>query len=349
MKHNPYSLMFGKEPGQMIDRVVQRDEVVESFVSSEPSQMVYMVAGVRGSGKTVFLTDIMGRFKKEKDWIVVQLNPERDLLTALLAKLCSDNTLVRILKNAKLNLSFFGLSISTSQTEPPITDVEAALSKVLEQIKKHGRRVLIAIDEVSNNPNVKTFAAAYQILVQQGLPVFLIMTGLYDNIYNLQNEKTLTFLYRAPKLQLKALNTGSMAGSYLRTLDVSENTARKMAQLTKGYAFAFQVLGYYAFQEEGDYQKAIGPTRLYLDEYVYEKIWIELSARDKDILYALAETSSGAVAEIREKLSMKPNEFAPYRERLIRKGVVDGGERGRLEFSLPFFDEYVLDHYRDII
>ena len=343
--NNPFSLMFGKEPGQMIDRVAQRDEVVETFLSPEPSQMVYMVAGVRGSGKTVFLTDIMGRFRDMEDWIVIQLNPERDLLQALLAKLCADNALVKILKNAKINLSFFGLGISVEHGDPPITDVEAALARVLEQVKKHGKRVLVSIDEVSNNQNIKTFVAAYQILIQQELPVFLVMTGLYDNIHNLQNEKTLTFLYRAPKLQLKALNIGSMAGSYCRTLGVSEETARKMAQLTKGYAFAFQVLGYYAFQEDGDYQKAIAPVRLYLDEYVYEKIWMELSPRDKDMLYALAETDSGMVADIRNRLNMKPNEFAPYRDRLIRKGIVDGGERGRLEFALPFFEEYVLDHY----
>ncbi|MBR6173267.1 MAG: ATP-binding protein [Eubacterium sp.] len=345
MKNNPFSLMFGKEPGQMIDRVVQRDEVVETFLSLEPSQMVYMVAGVRGSGKTVFLTDIMNIFRKQKDWIVLQLNPERDLLQALLAKLCAESAIIKILKNTSLNLSFFGLGVTVERNEPPITDVEAALTGVLEQVKKNGKRVLIAIDEVSNNPNIKTFSAAYQIFVQQELPVFLVMTGLYENIYNLQNEKTLTFLYRAPKLRLRALNIGSMAASYLRTLDISEETARKMAQLTKGYAFAFQVLGYYTFQNDGDYEKAIAPTRLYLEEYVYERIWMDLSARDRKILYVITQTPSCTVMEVREKLEMKPNEFAPYRERLIRKGILDGSERGMLYFSLPFIEEYVVDHY----
>ena len=31
------------------------------------------------------------------------------------------------------------------------------------------------------------------------LPCVLVMAGLFDNISNLQNEKSLTFLYRAPK------------------------------------------------------------------------------------------------------------------------------------------------------
>ena len=42
---------------------------------------------------------------------------------------------------------------------------------------------------------------------------------------------------------------------------------------------------------------------------------------------------------------MKPNEFAPYRERLIRKGVVDGSTRGYLSLTLPMFDEYIKDHF----
>ena len=339
--------MFGKEPGQMINRIVTREEVIDTFQSEIPSQMLYMVTGVRGAGKTVFMTDIMNYFREEKEWIVVQLNPERDLLQALLGKLCMDNSLDKILKSAKMNLSFFGLGVTVGQGEQQITDVEVALARVLEQIKKHGKRVLIAIDEISNTENVRIFAAAYQILIQQDLPVFLIMTGLYENIYSLQNEKTLTFLYRAPKQYLKALNIGSMAGSYRKALGVSEEDAREMARLTKGYAFAFQVLGYYTFLHEGKYEDAIGEVRQCMDEYVYDKVWSELSQKDKAVLYTLCETPSGNVTEVREKMGLKSNEFAPYRDRLIRKGLVDGTERGVLRFTLPFFTDYVVEHYID--
>ena len=39
-----------------------------------------MITGVRRSGKTVMLTDISKHFKNEKDWIVIELNPDRDML-----------------------------------------------------------------------------------------------------------------------------------------------------------------------------------------------------------------------------------------------------------------------------
>ena len=43
-----------------------------------------MITGVRGSGKTVFMTDISKQIKEDESWIVVELNPEKDLPVFLL-------------------------------------------------------------------------------------------------------------------------------------------------------------------------------------------------------------------------------------------------------------------------
>ena len=40
---------------------------------------------------------------------------------------------------------------------------------------------------------------------------------------------------------------------------------------------------------------------------------------------------------------METNIFSTYRERLIRKGVINGETRGYVKMILPFFKEYVLD------
>ena len=118
-----------------------------------------------------------------------------------------------------------------------------------------------------------------------------------------------------------------------------------MAMLTRGYPFAFQVLGYYTFQNDGDYKSALINYRQHLEEYVYDKIWSELSAKDRKVLYVATKTENGKIAEIREMLKMESNEFSPYRERLIKKGLLNGDERGYVKFELPLFEEYVKDHY----
>lgn len=341
---NPYTLTFGKEPTQLIARSSQSQQVIDSFLGDPSTQQVYMVTGIRGSGKTVFMTETARRLTAEKDWICVELNPERDLLTSLAAKLSSENELARIFQSAEINLSFFGFGLEVKGAAP-ITEIETALEKMLRSLKKKGKRLLVCIDEVTNTPQMKAFAAAFQIFLRQDLPVFLLMTGLFENISALQNEKSLTFLYRAPKIPLGPLNIGTIAEDYRMVLRLNEDEGLALAKLTKGYSFAFQVLGYFTWEHLDDSQKSQRLAREYLDEYAYDKVWSELSRKDREVLYGIAKVKSGNIGAIRETLGMSTNQFNPYRQRLIRKGIISGEERGYVRMLLPFFDQYVLAHY----
>ena len=69
------------------------------------------------------------------------------------------------------------------------------------------------------------------------------MTGLLENIYKLQNENTLTFLYRASKIVLGALNYTAVRKKYMDVFGLDMEEAEEMAGLTGGYPFAFQEIG----------------------------------------------------------------------------------------------------------
>ena len=341
---NPFTLDFGREPYEMIPRSLLMDDIFRSFTDEHPSVHVNIITGVRGSGKTVFMTSLCKRFQQEKDWIVIELNPDRDLLQNFAARLYDEKSLKDIFRSAKINLSAFGVGVEIEGSEP-ISDIEVALERMLINLKKHHKKILIAIDEVSASSNMKVFASAFQILMRQDLPLFLLMTGLYENIRALQDQKTLTFLYRAPRLALSPLNIGRMAGSYARIFGLDQDQALEMARKTKGYSFAFQVLGYFTWLYRNDSNRINGEFRQYLDEYVYEKIWTELSRTDRKVLYALASTPNGAIISVRKKLNMNSNQFTPYRTRLIRKGIINGEIHGTIYFELPLFDEFVLQNY----
>lgn len=45
---------------------------------------------------------------------------------------------------------------------------------------------------------------------------------------------------------------------------------------------------------------------------------------------------------------MASNEYAPYRDRIVKKGILDGSERGTLKFTLPLFEDYVISTYDDL-
>lgn len=339
---NPFTIVFGRKPMEMIERFPQRHEILENFTSENANQQIYMITGIRGSGKTVLMTSIATELQQDKDWIAVDLNPETDLLHGLAARLSNHAICRTWFEQAKLNLSYLGLGVSI-EGAAPITDMETAVLRMVESIGKHRKRLLITIDEATNTKQMRIFAAFFQIMLRQNLPVFLLMTGLYENIYELQSEKTLTFLYRAPKIQLQALEMNAIRIRYQAIFRIPESNAVEMARLTGGYPFAFQLLGYLTWNRGGHYHEVLQDYQQSLYEYVYQKIWAELSSKDRKVLLGIAEAKDATVKSIKEKLEMTDNEWAPYRQRLVRKGVVDGSERGLLRLTLPFFADFVRD------
>jgi hypothetical protein len=300
-----------------------------------------MITGVRGSGKTVMMTNIADEIRADESWIVVELNPMRDLLQSLAAKIYGIPEMHARFLKARLDFSAFGLGVSIEDAVP-VTDIESVIERMLEQIQQDGKRLLITIDEAANSENIRIFASSFQIFIRRDYPIYLLMTGLYENLYDLQNDKSLTFLYRAPKLMLEPLNYTAVRKHYMDIFGLDMETAEKMTVLTKGYPFAFQVLGYlYWENREKDIDDILPEYDQYLEEYVYGKIWSELSELDKKVLLEISVNQESRVLCIRERLQMKSELFAVYRERLKRKGVIDTREYGKIRLLLPRFAEFV--------
>lgn len=342
MNNNPFTLAFGKKPLQYVSRIVQTDQIVEDYVADLVTNQIYMVTGVRGSGKTVMMTNIAGILAERNDWIVVELNATRDLLQSLASKLYAVPKLHECFLKARLDFSAFGLGV-TIENAAPVTDVEDMVAKMLDQIRKQGMRLLITIDEVVYSEQMKVFVSAFQIFMRQDYPIFLLMTGLYENIYELQNDKSLTFLYRAPKIILEPLSLTAVCQHYMDIFRLDKESAGKMAALTRGYPFAFQVLGYlyWEHRDTKTMQEILPEYDQYLEEYVYSKIWSEMSEKDKEIMQKLAESGEIKVKDLREQLEMSSEQFSVYRERLKRKGVIDTRKYGKISMALPRFEEFI--------
>lgn len=341
--NNPFTLSFGKKPLQYVSRISQTGEIVENFKAPQPSNQIYMITGVRGSGKTVMMTGIANELKELEEWVVVELNPTRDLLQSLGAKLYSLPEMHAHFVQAKIDLSVLGIGESV-ESAAPVTDIENAIELMLAELQRKQKRLLITIDEITNCEFIRIFASSFQIFLRQDYPIFLLMTGLYDNIYNLQNENALTFLYRAPKMILEPLNYTAVRKRYMDIFGLDMEKAGEMAGLTKGYPFAFQVLGYLYWENRGKrtLEEILPEYDQYLEEYVYSKIWSEVSAKDREILRVMSETGATKVKHIREKAGMNSELFSVYRDRLKRKGILDTGTYGEVSFALPRFSEFVL-------
>lgn len=341
MKNNPFTIAFGREPNNVIKRRKQINQIRDTFLSDNPMTYAYVITGVRGSGKTVLLSGICNEFKKEDDWIVIELNPDRNMLESFAAKLYENSHLKYKFLEKELSFSFHGLTL-TLTGKNPVFDVENLLEKMLTILNKHNKKVLVAIDEVSNNKEVRTFIHSFQILNRQQLPIFLLMTGLYENVKNLENDKTLTFLYRAPKIDIDPLDLLQIKNEYINALGVSNDTAIKLSKLTSGYAFGYQTLGYLMFESNNQLDdRLLNKYDEYLKEFVYDKVWSELSNTYRKILKCLGENETGDVETIYKAVGMKKSTFSFYRDRLIKSGIIYSTGWGFVDFALPRFKEFI--------
>ena len=343
MKYNPFSIVFGKEPMMYINSSNQFETIKNNYLSDNPFTTTYLITGVRGCGKTVLLTKTERFFESLEDWIVVELNPETDMLEYLASNIYEKcNIKYKFLKK-EFSFSFSGASFSIAG-EKPVSNVITLLESMLDILSKKNKKVLICIDDVYSNQYVKTFVQQYQIFIRKDYPLFLLMTGLFENVRNLQNEKSLTFLYRSPQISVGSLSLISIAESFETTLGVKKEDAIQMAKLTNGYAFAYQALGYVMVENNKTKidDSVIKDYDGILREYVYEKVYSDLPIVEKKIVNSLASQEEGKISEVMIELNMNKENISQYRDRLLKKGILVSNGWGLLDFALPRFKEFVI-------
>ena len=344
MSNNPFSLSFGKSPNELISRYDYANQIISTFNSDNPVSNAYLIEGVRGCGKTVLMTSIEKELAQEKNWIIIDLNSTQDLLSDFAIKLVdSCKKLTDIFKKG-FNLSVAGFGIGINGEEQNRNSV-SIICELLEKLSKKNKKVLITIDEVMNGDNMRHFASEFQILLRKDFQIFLLMTGLYENIYAIQNDPALTFLLRTPKIKLEPLSLAQITKVYKNVFNTDDETSKKLAQITKGYAFAFQALGllYFDYKDSLSLDKILLKFDDLLDDFVYRKIWEGLSNQDKNVLLAITD-SKIQVGDVCKKLNMTSATFSKYRERLLNRGIIHSPQHGYVEIILPRFNE-IINYY----
>ena len=330
-----FTLTFGQEPSSYIKRDITAKQICDDFFLDYPLSHVYFISGVRGSGKTVLLTTIAKEISNKKDWIVVDVNPNREMLSQVAAGLYESASVKHLFISANFSISFKGFGLTIEGREP-VSNIKSVVEKMLNVLKKHNKRVLITIDEISNNSYTKSFVHDFQSLLREEYPLFLLMTGLFENVNLLQNNKNLTFLYRAPKVELKPLKIELIEKEYQKVFDdVDKSTIKELANLTKGYAFAYQVIGY-LFSKYGKIEKIYDELDSYLSIYVYDKIWEALPQNEKRLLLSF-KSEEETTENIINSSNFSLKEYSVYRDRLIKRGLLSNDGVGKLSFALPRF------------
>ena len=350
---NPFTTTFSKIPDYTYIPTDQVREIVENFEYEKPSESLYKITGVRGSGKTVLLAKIEEEMSSEmhqKDgWIVYRLSPSRDLIHQLASMLYKESFIKENFKGRSINISANvlgtggGIGVSTTDQDE-LFDIGVELDEMLKKATEHRKKIFIGIDEVSKTPEMIVFASEFGKWLRAGYSVYMVCTGLYENIEQLYNVKNLTFFRRATTVKTEPLNLIRMTQMYQQKLTINKEEAKVLAETTKGYPYAFQELGVLFFKKHktDKIEDIVEQLKTELFAYAYEKIWEEMSMEDRALAKLLVEKEECKREDIVARME-KPGNYSIYRDRLLKRGIIVS-RRSYISLALPFFEDYIQEY-----
>ncbi len=331
------------------------DEIIMNFESDESSKYVYKIVGLRGSGKSVEYSLVMNHFRRRDKWLVYALSAGGNPVQTLISQLSKERFV-----NSKITTESFsatakaggklaaisadaGINAAVNITENAnYYSDETELKEMLNKANSKGYKVLIGIDDIAKTDEMVRFLSILgTILIEPNHNVRFICTGLSKNIEDFVSVPHLSFFVRNESIKMKPLDLHSIAQKYRQLLEVTREEAISLAQFTKGYAYAYQVLGEVCFKHavstidedvEDDFDDVIGAQ--------YDLIWGTLTEAEQNLVRVIVNADSTSISEIKSKMD-KESGFASLRDRLIKKHILISEARGTVEIPLPRFKEYI--------
>lgn len=111
----------------------------------------------------------------------------------------------------------------------------------------------------------------------------------------LYSSHNLTFLVRADRFHINKLQKLSIVQAYIKLFDITSDQAEEIAEMTQGYAYAFQLIGDFMyelstgknFEESWNYTKLAFKDTLF--NQAYDVISHELTEIDFQFLYEMSK------------------------------------------------------------
>lgn len=354
-KENPFDAEFGGIPELYLD--FNNDaKFYAKRAHRERKHPTYslFITGVRGSGKTVFMNKVGRELQKYDDTVVITLHNTSDLFRMIYIKLVPFLEKVKKWKSTlSINLPFVSVSFSEASENHDEIYYKIEIEKILKAFKKINIRVVFCIDEVSNTPAIQKLAEEFNEWSMHDYRVSVIMTGLLKEVAELSGSHNLTFLVRADRFHVKKLLPLSVAQTYMSVFDISSNQAEKLAKLSKGYAYAFQLIGdlmYENLDQGVDFERALEETKLAFKDILfnqaYDVISHELTDIDFEFLYAMTQDNS--IGAIIKRMNKSKQYVNAYRAKLVKYDIIRPIVRGKLGFTLPLFKEFIQEKYDEL-
>jgi hypothetical protein len=354
---NPFAPTFGASPPVLAGRdaiLADIDEALETGPSHPDFTTLFI--GVRGSGKTAML-NAAEDLAREKGWRTISVDAttpgliERIVQAALLIADESDPGSASIhLAGVKVMGSGFDLDHDPAPP-PPRRDLRRLLGDVADGLAENGTGLLITIDELhsTDHAEIREFGAVVQhVTRREGRPVAFAGAALPEVEDTLLKGSEATFLQRCARSQIDMIDPRGVARAIEEPIverggRIDAAALAHAVTATSGYAFMVQLVGFYTWKSAqdptagitmADVERGIAEAESRIGRLVLGPMWKSLSEMDQRFLLAMAEDDGPTqVADLPDRLGVKPNYLSVYRSRLLRSGMIMSPRRGQLDFA----------------
>lgn len=368
-------------PGEAAREVPGRDDQLDEIsgtlarVAAERrfAGRIRVDVGPRGVGKTSLLRRAQ-RVAEELGLATVFVTAGNGVLTAVIADEVAQlvdtwgvtDVLAGRIKEVKLNLGAPGLAqvevtAASSSVAPEATRAfRQLIRETASAARQHGDKGLVLlVDELqaADAAALRTVAYAWQELQSDPtVPAALLCAGLSHtaDIVTAAVTHAERFQYR-PMRRLEPHDARSALTAPTTALSVSWETSALQAvvERAQGYPYSLQLYGDEMWRAAGspdpgarlmDKHVAKAQERVDIDlTALYRTRWAKATARERDILLAMANDGGDQVARgaVAQALGVDTTALSMARQSLLDKGILDAPAHGYLSFTVPGFADYV--------
>jgi len=379
---NPYSPGAGSRPPALVGRDEQIDDMSVALQrlllgSNARSQIL---TGLRGVGKTVLLVEFQelaeahgyfhAHIEVTEDGL---LAPDlaaalRRILLAMDAKKRAGDTLRRafgVLKAFSLRIpDGTELSIDVEAISGPADsgnlgpDLAGLFVELGTAAKEHQTGILLTIDELHyvDRTTLESLIIGLHRAAQLALPVVVAGAGLPTLAATTGQAKAYAErLFMFPTIGSLSESQATEALQQPATDEGVTWTAgalEEILQVTQCYPYFIQQFGLQAWDvadgpdtiTADDVRRSIPLALAELDDGFFRVRAGASTAAERRYMLAMAQIGPGPVrtAEVARTLGREPSGVTPIRESLLRRSLCFVPERGRIDFTVPMFGDYML-------
>ena len=369
---NPVRPSFGVTPPLLAGRdteILAFGDALDSGPGAPGRATLY--TGVRGIGKTVMLNEAETQ-ARQRGWVTVSETAVPGMIDRLTTHRLPEVAATLDLSSSGRQVTAVafpfhlgGLTWQTPAAEHR-PDLRAQLTALTDHLATHGTGLLLTVDELhrADRAGLRELAATIQHCFREERPIAFACAGLPTAVADPPNDDVLTFLRRADRYHLGAVDPADVADALRTPLNstghsITDPALQVATAGTGGYPFLIQLVGFWMCRladtntasndtlviDDAAASAGVQAARRRLGSLIHEPALHDLSHVDRTFLAAMAvDEGPSRMADIAARLNADANYASQYRLRLIAADMIHSAGHGQVEYTLPYLRDYLREH-----